>query len=290
MLSWFQGPQDAYTLIARKNYSKAAKVLRQQLRKEPRSIHLRKLLADVYERSGDKAQAVAILDSLVDEFTDQGFAAKAIAVHKKIQRLDPERSDIDLDLDSLIEDRRKETAERPSPAVPEYETTDFVKVEDGFSQTPFPTSVLVADWFEKAGERQDFHWSPLLAGFSKDELAALIGGLRLLVKKPGAIVYGQGEPGQSMYILANGKARVYRRDKERHYEQVGVLQEGQFFGEASILTGGHRLSTITAASQCELLELDWETFHRISERFPKLRQVLQRLYDNGSSFETAGWR
>ncbi len=288
MLSWLQGDQDVYALISRRNYPKAVKVLKQQLRKNPRSVHMRQLLADVYTRLDERQQAIAILEPLVDEFVAEGFMAKAIAMLKKIQRIDPERSDIDGRLAALIEGKDAGDGESHVPLIRAHleDTQESVldstaEIPASLSSPPERTSELRADWFEEAvEERVDFHWSPLLAGFTREELAALIGGLKLLVKNPGAIIYGEDEPGSSLFILASGKARVYRRDGAGHYRQVDVRQEGDFFGEASVLTLSNRRFTVTAITECELLELDRATFDRLSKRFPKVHDTIQKLHDS----------
>lgn len=290
MLTWFSGSHDVYALIARRQYPKAAQLLERQLREDPDSFHLRQLLADVCERMGNRDRAVSLLEPLVDELAAEGFAAKAIAVLKKIQRIAPERSEIDLKLAALIEPRTEETLASRVPVIYAYreeEPAPPVAAAALADVAPDPTSEFVADWFEEAvEERRDFHWSPLLGDFSKDELAALIGGLRLLVKKPGAIIYGEDEPGDSLFILASGKARLYRRSGTGRYQQLGVLKEGEFFGEASVLTSSNRLSTVTAATECELLELDRTTFDRIAGKYPRIRRAVENLYDERATFET----
>ncbi len=292
MLTWFRGSHDVYDLIAHRHYPKAAQLLERQLREDPTSVHLRQLLADVYERMGSRERAVRLLEPLVDELAAEGFAAKAIAVLKKIQRIAPQRSDIDLKLATLLEPQTEETLSHRVPVIHAYreeEPEEPVKTASVADQPADPTSELVADWFEDAvEERRDFHWSPLLADFSKEELAALIGGLRLLVKKPGAIIYGEDEPGDSLFILASGKARLYRRSGTGRYQQVAVLREGEFFGETSVITLSNRLSTITAATECELLELDRTTFDRIAAKYPRIRQAVEHLHEERASFETEG--
>ena len=292
MLTWFRGSHDVYDLIARRHYPKAAHLLERQLQEEPKSVHLRQLLADVCERMGSRERAVSLLEPLVDELAAEGFAAKAIAVLKKIQRIAPERSDIDLKLAALIEPQTEESLASRVPVIHAYREEERAEPVAAASLADQPadyTSELVADWFEDAvEERRDFHWSPLLGDFSKDELAALIGGLRLLVKKPGAIIYGEGEPGDSLFILASGKARLYQRSGTGRYHQVGVLHEGEFFGEASVLTSSRRLSTVTAATECELLELDRTTFDRIAGKYPRIRRAVEQLDRERGSFETTG--
>ena len=290
MLSWLQGEQDVYALLARKNYPKAVKLLRQQLRKNPRSVHLRQLLADALTRLDEREQAIGILESLVDEFVTEGFVTKAVAMLKKIQRIDPSRSDIDAKLASLIE-RKEMWGAAESSHVPliraHLEDTQESLIEStaelpaSLAEPPMRTSEFRADWLDEAvEERQDFHWSPLLAGFTKNELTALIGGLKLMVKNPGAIIYGEDEPGSSLFILASGKARVYRRDGKGRHEQVDVRQEGDVFGEASVLTLSNRRFTITAITECELLELDRATFDRLSKKYPKVYETIQKLHDS----------
>ena len=288
MLSWLQGEQDVYALIARRNYPKAVKLLKQQLRKKPRSVHTRQLLADVLTRLDKREQAIAVLEPIVDDLVAEGFVAKAIAMLKKIQRIDPERSDIEQKLAALIESKDASAGESHVPLVRAHleDTRDELSLPSAEiltagTEPPMRTSEFRADWFDEAvEERQDFHWSPLLAGFTREELSALIGGLKLLVKNPGAIIYGEDEPGSSLFILASGKARVYRRDGAGHYEQVDVRQEGDFFGEASVLTLSNRRFTVTAITECELLELDRATFDRLSKRFPKVYETIQKLHDS----------
>lgn len=298
MLKWWQGDQDVYSLIARKNYPKAIKLLERELRKAPRSIHLRQLLADVLTLQGERRRAISVLEPLVDEFTAAGFVPKAIAVLKKIQRIDSERSDIDLKLAALIEERESKAPRGPArPPLPEVgsDAAEHLPAEPpadtlGEGESVLPTSELRTNWFEEALARhQEFHWSPLLSGFSKEELAALIGGLRLLIKKPGAIIYGEDEPGESLFILASGKARVYRRNGVGHYQQVAVRREGDIFGEGSVLTVSNRRSTVTAATECELLELDRETFDRISRRYPRVCDTIRQLYESRIAREAVSW-
>ena len=287
MLSWFQGKQqDVNRLIARGQYPKAIKVLERHLRNNPKSVHLRKALADVLERDGQKRRAVEILEGLVQEFSSDGFVTKAIAVLKKIQRIDPEQSDAELMLDTLVKmrsrDGRAARLTMPQPSGPSRQPEEPVRLQDSIDEG-FVTSVIMPSefWFEEAVEgRDDFNWSPLFNDFSKDELAAMIGGLRLMIKKPGSIVYTEGEPGESFFVLSSGSARVYRKDDVGHNEQVTILREGGVFGTSSVLRGTPRHRTITAITECELLELDKATFDQITASHPRVTELVEELHEN----------
>jgi CRP-like cAMP-binding protein len=57
------------------------------------------------------------------------------------------------------------------------------------------------------------------------------------------------------------------------------MEEGGFFGEISLLTGKPRSATITAAAPCELLELDRKALDEISQKHPRVREVVQEFHD-----------
>jgi CRP-like cAMP-binding protein len=114
---------DVAGLIARKQYARAIEVIRAQLQAGRPDPRLRMQLADVLVLAGREREGVMILVALADEFAKEGFAAKAIAVLKKIQKLDPGRRDIEAKLATLIETKQKEAATLipivPPPGMPE---------------------------------------------------------------------------------------------------------------------------------------------------------------------------
>jgi tetratricopeptide (TPR) repeat protein len=99
--------EDLMALIARKSYAKAIEVLRVQIEANRHDPRLRMQLADVLVLAGKGREAVGILTPLADEYARDGFAAKAIAVFKKIQKIDPGRRDVDSRLASLIQEKQR---------------------------------------------------------------------------------------------------------------------------------------------------------------------------------------
>ena len=117
--------------------------------------------------------------------------------------------------------------------------------------------------------------SPLFEGFAEDELLAVIQGLRLLSYGPGDVIVSEGEPGQSVFLLAAGTVKVFVRGPEGADRLVSRLGEGTFFGEMSTLSGKPRSATVIAAAPCDLLELDRAALDRIAVEHPKVRAVLE---------------
>jgi hypothetical protein len=74
-------------------------------------------LADVLVLAGKPREAVAVLAPLADEYAREGFAAKAVAVLKKIQKIDPSRRDTEQKLASLIQEKQRVATVSLPPAM-----------------------------------------------------------------------------------------------------------------------------------------------------------------------------
>jgi cAMP-dependent protein kinase regulator len=117
--------------------------------------------------------------------------------------------------------------------------------------------------------------SPLFSDFSSGELLAVMSGLQLLAFEAGDIVITEGEPGDSLFVVSTGQVKAFVRSPAGRHVQVREMGEGAFFGEISILKGGPRTATVTAASRVELLELDRATLDGITATHPRVRAVLE---------------
>ncbi|MEX0943266.1 MAG: cyclic nucleotide-binding domain-containing protein [Pseudomonadales bacterium] len=72
----------------------------------------------------------------------------------------------------------------------------------------------------------------------------------------GELILRQGDLGNSMYIVANGKVRVFESDKE-----LGVLGSRAVFGELAALDPEPRAASVQAVEDCTLLRLDGESLY-----------------------------
>ncbi len=124
---------DVVSLIAARDYARAIEVLKQQLRRRGPNPSLRMQLADVLILAEKRAEAVALLLPLADEYASEGFAAKAISVLKKVQRIDPRRREVGARLAQLIEEKQREAVlPLSAPGAPDAALGDGVGLEIGF--------------------------------------------------------------------------------------------------------------------------------------------------------------
>jgi CRP-like cAMP-binding protein len=89
------------------------------------------------------------------------------------------------------------------------------------------------------------------------ELAMLLREVTLMADET---VFAKGDPGDALYIIAQGKVRVHDGDHTLNY-----LQEGQVFGEMALLDPEPRLAGVTAVTSIRLLRLDQTPFYQLLE-------------------------
>jgi small-conductance mechanosensitive channel/CRP-like cAMP-binding protein len=81
----------------------------------------------------------------------------------------------------------------------------------------------------------------------------------------GEAVVRQGEPGQSMYVVASGRVVVRLEPEGR---EVATIERGGYFGEMSLLTGEPRTATVVARGDVHVIEIDAEVFRRLGAASP----------------------
>lgn len=75
-----------------------------------------------------------------------------------------------------------------------------------------------------------------------------------------SIIIRQGAAANECFILRSGKAEVSVNYGEPDQTRLGILKEGDLFGEMGLLDRQPRSATITAAEECECVIIDSETF------------------------------
>ena len=92
----------------------------------------------------------------------------------------------------------------------------------------------------------------------------------------GEVLVREGDAGDSLFVLERGAVRVLKADEAGRGEPVEVsrLGPGDFFGEASLLTGEPRGATVVAAEACSALELAKSALAPILAESPELAATL----------------
>ncbi|MCM2257540.1 MAG: cyclic nucleotide-binding domain-containing protein [Vicinamibacteria bacterium] len=286
---------DIQDLITRRQYPKALEVIKAELSRRPKDQRLRLQHADVLIAANRGKEAVPVLLGLADEHANDGFTAKAIAILKRIDKLEPGRRDVEERMSHLVQQKVASAPTAPArpSGLPEFgfEEIDSSAPEFdlgmGGSGDPAPLLEPTVDEgleFVNADpeiepEKPAAVTSPLFESLSASEMEAVVRGLELLEFQPGDILVAEGAPGASMFILSTGMLKVYVRDMKGNYLKVKEFTEGEFFGEISVLTGKPRTATIVAATPVEVLELDKKTLDAITQQHPRVREILKEFHE-----------
>jgi hypothetical protein len=127
-------------LIARRSYPQALELLQAQLARRPNDSRLRLKLADVLILAGRGREAVGILMSLADAEAADGFAARAIAILKRIEKIEPGRRDVEERLAHLIQEKVRlspgPTATQAAASPPEFGLEEFDPSADPLASAP----------------------------------------------------------------------------------------------------------------------------------------------------------
>jgi HlyB family type I secretion system ABC transporter len=110
------------------------------------------------------------------------------------------------------------------------------------------------------------------ADLGRDALAALSAGLERVEVAAGTLVVAEGEPAGPLYVVEEGRARVFRAGEP----DLGYLRTGDFFGERSLFHGEPRAASVEAVTECVLLRFPEELFKRLLAENQDFRARLER--------------
>lgn len=277
MLDWFGAEATIPELIQKKKYDKAERLLRKEFEAGRRDADLRLQLADVIALAGRGADALPIYSGLADELARGGHAARAIAVLKRMERVAPGRSDVADRLAALI----GTPAAAPTPVAAAAREQVAAPEQAAASEEPLASPDPIAPAAGDAGAPTaaaglgPAFASPVFGDFSREDLLAVIRGLRFLTFEPGDIVVGDGEPGDSLLVISSGRVKAYVKAATGRYAEAREMGEGDFFGEVALLYGRPRTATVTAVESCELLELERGVVESLAATRPRVRDVLE---------------
>jgi CRP-like cAMP-binding protein len=95
----------------------------------------------------------------------------------------------------------------------------------------------------------------LFADFPREEFRRVRRDLTPHLFAPGDVVVGEGDPGDSLFLIASGSVRILILGGHGQPFDIRRLDAGDFFGEVAVLSGRPRTATVVAATPCQALEI-----------------------------------
>ncbi|GAB3705356.1 Crp/Fnr family transcriptional regulator [Mariniluteicoccus flavus] len=98
--------------------------------------------------------------------------------------------------------------------------------------------------------------APLFKGLDDEAARSLSSAMGSITLNRGAILFHEGDSGDQLYVVVNGKIKLGRHGTTGRENLLAVLGPGQMFGELSAFDPGPRSTTATAVTKCELRVLE----------------------------------
>src|SRR5437773_8883683 len=90
----------------------------------------------------------------------------------------------------------------------------------------------------------------------KTFLATIGNGRKMMAVPQKGIVFGQGDAADAVFYIQKGKVRLTVVSKTGKEATIGIVTEGNFFGEGSLAGQVLRMGSAAAMTDCELLRVD----------------------------------
>ena len=135
---------------------------------------------------------------------------------------------------------------------------------------------------------QAIQQSQLGFGLSEEQIELVSQSVEWVEYKSGEVIFRQGEPGNSMLLVAQGRVKITVAHAIGDEKFIDYLSVGEHFGEMAILTGQERAVTMTVVMDSRLLKLKREEFHSLIRQVPALAANVSRTLGLRLRRETTG--
>ena len=99
-----------------------------------------------------------------------------------------------------------------------------------------------------------------------------------IVFKEGEVIFKEDEEDcKEMYVIDSGRVNIVKKVGDTDIT-LTTLDEGNFFGEMSLITGSKRSASAVAQTKCKLHTMDKETFEfNLTNDINFMRQIIETL-------------
>ncbi len=210
---------------------------------EPQNPMVFLKMGDVYQKMTDTGQAVSSYIAAAGILEEQGFKSKAVALYKMVLRIAPDNDFAVCKINEALQEEKNAALKKKA-----------VK-----SAPPVEIS--------------------LFASLPPSEMAELNSQIERHIYKPGGIVVNEGDTGKSLYVIKKGSLKVSTGVLGKTID-IGMLSEGDVFGEIAFLTGRPRTASVTASTDSEVIEIKEEVLQELIRKHPEINNILRTFYES----------
>lgn len=117
----------------------------------------------------------------------------------------------------------------------------------------------------------------IFQGVDPDAVAALINDMDTVGFPKGTTIFDEGEPGDRLYIIVEGKIKLARHAPDGRENLLSVMGPSDMFGELSIFDPGPRTSSAVCVTDVTCATMDSTMLREWIDNHPEISQQLLRV-------------
>jgi CRP-like cAMP-binding protein len=262
------------------DHARALAAYQRILEAVPLDYEVRNLVADVLVEVGAIEAAAEVYRTVAIHDIRAGHPLPALVACQALVKLGRPIDDIEALLVGTFASGSLKLARfaiRPAPVDP---NTKFDAADGGQAKslehaveharrTALDLSVFV-------GYQEQYHPLPFLSELSQESFVAVARLLTILRLKDGDLVMRQGDPGDSLFLVASGELRVFVATSSGP-KDVAHLFENTLFGEMALITGQPRTASVAAVGEADVIQVSKAALLHITTSVPSVREALDRF-------------
>ena len=119
--------------------------------------------------------------------------------------------------------------------------------------------------------------SGIFQGVDPDAAESLAKELEYVEARKGEIIFNEGDPGDSLYIVLSGKIKLGRRAADGRQNLIALTGPSDMIGELSLFDPGPRTATATAVTDARLARLRKTALRPWLTNRPEIAEQLLRV-------------
>ncbi len=120
----------------------------------------------------------------------------------------------------------------------------------------------------------------LFKELNKEEITEILHIGRVKELKKDTVIFKEGDKSDSLYVIYEGKVRISKMIPKIGEEALAILEEGNYFGEMSLVEDSFRSAWAIAHSDVSLLEIPLNDFRKLMEKNPALALKILKSFVN----------
>jgi hypothetical protein len=102
--------------------------------------------------------------------------------------------------------------------------------------------------------------NPFCAHLNDDQVKKLLTECKKESIPAGKVICNEGDKADKVYLILDGKVKVYKNDKQGHETEITILEKGNMFGEMALFDKGFRSASVRSIDVCQFLIFEGDKF------------------------------